>query len=177
MMDTKQKRAVIFAGPNGAGKTTFAMEFLPSFLNIHNFINADMIAQGLNPLNTDSVQLGAAKLLLKRIEESLQAELDFAVETTLSGKTYQKQVPKWRELGYYTELHYIQLSSVEESKRRVDFRVLTGGHKIPEKDIYRRFDRSRKNFQTLKLLVNEWSLYKSDSGVFVKLDEGYNHDY
>jgi predicted ABC-type ATPase len=39
----------IVAGPNGAGKTTFAREFLPKYAECKNFINADMIAQGVSP--------------------------------------------------------------------------------------------------------------------------------
>ncbi|MFO7761569.1 MAG: hypothetical protein R6V20_08160 [Desulfobia sp.] len=43
------KKCYILAGPNGAGKTTFANEFLPIEAECLNFINADLIAQGLAP--------------------------------------------------------------------------------------------------------------------------------
>lgn len=39
----------IVAGPNGAGKTTFARKFMPFYADCRNFINADLIAQGLAP--------------------------------------------------------------------------------------------------------------------------------
>jgi predicted ABC-type ATPase len=39
----------IIAGPNGAGKTTFAREFLPNYADCKNFVNADLIAQGMAP--------------------------------------------------------------------------------------------------------------------------------
>ena len=48
------KRIIIIAGPNGAGKTTFAREFLPNEANVPNFINADLIAAGLNPFRPES---------------------------------------------------------------------------------------------------------------------------
>jgi len=38
----------IIAGPNGVGKTTFAREFLPHYADCKNFVNADLIAQGLH---------------------------------------------------------------------------------------------------------------------------------
>ena len=41
----------IIAGPNGAGKTTFAREFLPNYAHCKNFVNADLIAQGLSPFH------------------------------------------------------------------------------------------------------------------------------
>ena len=39
----------IIAGPNGVGKTTFAREFLPNYADCKNFVNADLIAQGMAP--------------------------------------------------------------------------------------------------------------------------------
>ena len=47
------KKILIIAGPNGAGKTTFAMEFLPNEADCPTFINADMLAAGLNPLQPE----------------------------------------------------------------------------------------------------------------------------
>jgi len=40
----------VIAGPNGAGKTTFAREFLLQEARIVHFINADLIAGELSPL-------------------------------------------------------------------------------------------------------------------------------
>ena len=44
----------IIAGPNGAGKTTFAKQFLPLYARCKNFVNADLIAQGLAPFSPES---------------------------------------------------------------------------------------------------------------------------
>ena len=41
----------IIAGPNGVGKTTFARTFLPKYADCKNFINADLIAQGMSPFS------------------------------------------------------------------------------------------------------------------------------
>jgi predicted ABC-type ATPase len=41
----------IIAGPNGVGKTTFARKFLPKYANCKNFVNADLIAQGMSPFS------------------------------------------------------------------------------------------------------------------------------
>ncbi len=40
----------LIGGPNGTGKTTTALRIFPA-LGVTNFINADMIAQGLSPLD------------------------------------------------------------------------------------------------------------------------------
>jgi predicted ABC-type ATPase len=44
----------IIAGPNGVGKTTFAREFLPNYADCKNFVNADLIAQGMAPFSPES---------------------------------------------------------------------------------------------------------------------------
>lgn len=37
---TSNKRIVIIAGPNGAGKTILAREYLPTDVDLPNFVNA-----------------------------------------------------------------------------------------------------------------------------------------
>ena len=49
----------IIAGPNGVGKTTFAREFLPNYADCRNFINADLIAQGMSPFSPETAAFGA----------------------------------------------------------------------------------------------------------------------
>ena len=55
------KKIIIIAGPNGAGKTTFARGFLPSEAHTLRFINADLIAAGLAPFNSESVAFKAGR--------------------------------------------------------------------------------------------------------------------
>jgi predicted ABC-type ATPase len=49
----------IIAGPNGVAKTTFAREFLPNYANCRNFINADLIAQGMAPFSPETAAFRA----------------------------------------------------------------------------------------------------------------------
>lgn len=79
----------LIAGCNGAGKTTFAKEFLPS-IGVFRFLNADEIARGLSPLKPEAVAFKAGKLLLGELRELIGREETFALESTLSGKTYVK---------------------------------------------------------------------------------------
>ena len=95
------KKIIIIAGPNGAGKTTFAMEFLPNEADTLTFINADLIAAGLNPLQPESEAMRAGRLMLSMIDDRLRREESFAFETTLSGRGYARMIPKWREQGYW----------------------------------------------------------------------------
>src|SRR4051794_20533004 len=47
-MTTSQSTPTVYviAGPNGAGKTTFATDFLPTYVDCLQFLNADLIAAG-----------------------------------------------------------------------------------------------------------------------------------
>jgi predicted ABC-type ATPase len=55
-------------GPNGAGKTTFAREFLPNYADCKNFINADLIAQGVSPFSPEAAAFHAGRLMLEEID-------------------------------------------------------------------------------------------------------------
>ena len=44
----------IIAGCNGAGKTTAAYSLLPDIFDTAEFINADEIAKGLSPLDSEN---------------------------------------------------------------------------------------------------------------------------
>ena len=84
------KNVYVIAGPNGSGKTTFALKFLSSYVKCNNFINADLIAGGLAPLNPESAAIKAGKLVLEQIEEYAVSGSCFAFETTLSGRSYAR---------------------------------------------------------------------------------------
>lgn len=144
-------RCLIIAGPNGAGKTTFALKRLRE-IGVRHFINADMIAAGLSPLDPDLQQAAASRLFLQQIEERILAGEDFAFETTLSGRAYLGLVERMQAGGWRVELIYLALPSVGMSKLRVAERFAHGGHNIPLADIERRFPRSLCN------LLNDYSM-------------------
>jgi len=54
----------IIAGLNGAGTTTFAREFLPNYADCKNFVNADLIAQGMVPFSPETAAFRAGKMML-----------------------------------------------------------------------------------------------------------------
>jgi predicted ABC-type ATPase len=62
----------IIAGPNGAGKTTFAREFLPNYADCKNFVNADLIAQGMAPFSPETAALRAGRTMLGEIQSFAQ---------------------------------------------------------------------------------------------------------
>ena len=139
------KQVYVIAGPNGAGKTTSAKYLLTKFLDINEFVNADEIARGLSPFNPRSLDLTASKLMLKRIQDLVKQEKNFAFETTLSGKNYLKLIKILQKKKYQVNLIFLYLDSPQEAKKRVAYRVKTGGHFISDSDIERRYARGLKN--------------------------------
>src|SRR5258706_3348236 len=115
VMDPKEKKVVIIAGPNGAGKTTFAEELLPFEAGAPVFVNADLIAAELSPLNPGGAAIRAGRVMLEEIDRHAAAGANFAFETTLSGHTYVKRIQKWRSDGYIVKLLYLALRSPEEA--------------------------------------------------------------
>jgi predicted ABC-type ATPase len=163
---------IIIAGPNGAGKTTFAREYVPDDGRPFEFVNADEIAGGLAAqVRQASVDISAARSMLRRVEELIEAGSDFVIETTLANLTYAQKIPDWRRRGYLVSLMYLRLDSVEDLIARVRKRVLAGGHGIPEDIIRRRFAKSRQYFETIyRPIVDEWSVWASREGPLTLVD-------
>jgi predicted ABC-type ATPase len=86
MARKRQKpRCLIIAGPNGAGKTTFARDYLPEIAGLIHFINADLIASGMSPLQPQLAAVSAGKLVLRELDRLVEAKADFAFESTGGG--------------------------------------------------------------------------------------------
>lgn len=152
----------VIAGCNGAGKTTFAKEFLPKEVKCLRFLNADEIARGLSPLKPSAGAVRAARLLLTQVDECLRRRETFALESTLSGKTYIRLFRRARQLGYEIELHYLWLSSPAQAVARVRQRVKLGGHHVQAADIRRRFKRSLVHLlDDYLLLATRWAIWDS----------------
>ena len=160
----RAKDVYIIAGPNGAGKTTFAREFLPHYVRCLKFINADYIATGISPFAPEAAAVDAGRLMLKRIQELLEAGVSFGFETTLAGRGYLKMIGQMKRLGYRVQLYFLWLSSSTVAVERVAQRVRKGGHAIPESVIRRRFDSGLKNFlEVYRPLVDQWVLWDASS--------------
>lgn len=143
---SKRRPAIhLIAGPNGAGKTTFAREFLPE-ADVVEFLNADLLAAGLSPLDPRRMALRSGRLLLERWKELVEMRRDFAFESTLSGRTYLQMLRAAKLEGYRVHLCYLWLPNVSLCLRRIKQRVRKGGHDVPPSDVRRRFGSSLRNF-------------------------------
>ena len=104
----------------------------------------------------------AARLLLTRWRELVAAGVDFAFESTLSGRTYAVMLRDAQRAGYSVRICYLWLPDAKFSLRRVRQRVLKGGHDVPAADVRRRFVPSLQNFFALYLpLADEAFLFRA----------------
>lgn len=167
------KKIIIIAGPNGAGKTTFARSFLPVDAGVLRFINADLIAAGLSPFAPEAQAVKAARLMLDEIKQCVQQGVNFALETTLSGKVYLRHIKQWQAQDYSVSLFFLSLPDAEMAIARVAERVLQGGHDIPEPVIRRRFAAGKNNFfHHYRNVVDDWALYNNAGSAPVLLEWG-----
>jgi len=165
-------KCYIIAGPNGAGKTTFAKAFLPEEASCLNYINADLIAEGLAPFAPESAAFEAGKLLLKKIDFLVDKRESFAFETTLSGLNYIPRIKTWKKLGYEVILYFLKLPDEAMAIHRVKLRVAEGGHNIPEKVIKRRYKKGWYNFQHYyKNIVDAWVVFDNSGEELLILEE------
>ena len=169
---TKSPRCIVIAGPNGAGKTTFAKEYLPKEAGVVHFVNADLIASGLSPLDPDLAKRTAGRLVLQELDRLAHGRKDFAFESTLSGLTYVQRFKNLKSAGYRIEIIFLWLPSPQVALRRIAIRVRQGGHDIPRHEVLRRFDRGWKNFHVVYLsLADTWTVY-DNSGKIPRLIRG-----
>jgi len=160
----KKPNLYIIAGPNGSGKTTFAREFLPKYAKCNNFINADLIAQGLSPFSPQTSAIHAGRLVLKQIDDFSNRKIDFGFETTLSGKTYLSLLKLLRSKGYFIRLFFLWVPDPRLSLARIKERVSLGGHDVPKEDVLRRFDRSISNFLKIyEPFLDAWDLFDNSA--------------
>ena len=169
------RNVYIIAGPNGSGKTTFAVKFLPEYVKCPNFINADLIAQGLSPFSPGAAAIKAGKLVLEQIHQFANKGVDFAFETTLSGKLYVNLFKSLKKKGYKIHLFFLWIPDADLAISRIKSRVAQGGHNVPVQDVLRRFNRSISNFFKLyQDFVDSWMLFDNAGTIPILIAERKN---
>jgi predicted ABC-type ATPase len=140
------------------------------------FLNADEIARGLSPLDPTLSAFRAGRLLLEETRALIVARSSFAIESTLSGKTHLALVREAKAHGYRFLLHYILIGSMAQAVARVALRVRLGGHDVPEVDIRRRFERSRRQWLRDYLpLADEWGAWNNQTPPAVQIASSQTH--
>jgi predicted ABC-type ATPase len=163
-MQENQPRIVILAGPNGAGKSTSAAKLLLGPFQVTEFVNADVIAQGLSAFAQQNVAMQAGRVMLRRLQQLAAARQDFAFETTLATRSYAKWLRELQQAGYCFDLLFLWLPSAEMAIARVADRVRAGGHHVPDDVITRRYRAGLRNLTELYIpLADSWKVIDNTS--------------
>ena len=147
------KKYILIAGVNGAGKSTL-YQTLHSLQKMPR-VNTDEILREFGDWRNTLDVMTAGKIAVKKIAQYFDDGVTFNQETTLCGKSILNNLTRAKERGYFVELHYIGVESVDIAKERVLERMRQGGHGIPEKDIEKRY---ADTFVNLKLVLPKCDL-------------------
>ena len=156
----------VVAGPNGSGKSTFALRYLPDYAGSIEYVNPDLVAQGLSPTDIRLSAIKAGKLTLSRITELIAAGESFGFETTLSGRGHLKLLSDAKASGYEIHLYYLWMPESVMLPVRIRHRVLDGGHDVPRDDVMRRYSRSRENLRAYMAQADNVYIFDATRTVF-----------
>ena len=131
-------RLTVVGGPNGVGKSSFVAALQTSGYPFGRFLNPDDIAQTLSGAPASRVWQ-AGRETLRQSRALIASRTTFSRESTLSSNEILRTMQTAQGAGFTVVLHFIGVSDVETSKRRVRLRVAQGGHDVPEPTQTRRF--------------------------------------
>ena len=161
------------AGCNGAEKITASFTVLPEMLDCKEFVNAEEIARGLSPFQPETVSFHAGRIMLERITELIDLEVDFAFETTLTTVSYKNTIELARKKGYKITLLFFWLNDVKLAIERVATRVSEGGHNIPEDVIIRRYFKGLTNLTNIFIdICDYWIVIDNSNNPYKFIAEG-----
>ena len=151
----------VLAGTNGTGKSSIAgAMFRESGAEYFNPDEAAARFQAANPGLTHEEANSAAWRQGKRLlERAISGRLDFALETTLGGRTMAALLDHALDEKIEVRIWYVGLATPELHIARVRSRVAAGGHSIPEAAIRERYENSRLNLVDLMPKLTELRVY------------------
>ncbi len=147
----------IFAGPNGSGKSSIIRRV--QFAGRDHLLEADAIASRIYASDPRRASISAGREVLRRTQEYLCSDQDFAIETTLSGSWTTSVIRQALARHFFVRLVYVCLDNPEQSIQRVQERVAQGGHNVPNADVRRRYARSLSNLRQVMHVANETLIY------------------
>lgn len=96
---------------------------------------------------------------VRQLDQCLKHDRDYFFETTLGGRSIAERLERALDQGHEVRIWYVGLDTPERHVARVASRVTLGGHDIPERDIRRRFDESRRNLVRLVPKLTELKVF------------------
>ncbi len=150
----------IIAGPNGAGKSTAGADLLPQSIR-ESYIPFDgdklkMMKQ--KEFRSKTVSYKEAGRLAdhyvheefdKQYKRALLAKDHFVYEGHFSDEASWNLIRRFRDAGYFIDMIFLGLVSLQLSSDRVFNRAIRGGHNVPPLDI-------EKNYFGNLIMINKY---------------------
>jgi predicted ABC-type ATPase len=146
-----QPTIYVIAGANGVGKTSSSRLFFPKELNL---VNADEIAKQLRQQYPylSNVQELANEQAMQKVNIFLSKKESFGFETNLADNETWKFLESVQFLGYRVVINFFCIDSVEICIKRIDNRVMQGGHFVRSDIVRGRYESG------LKLLYHYYNM-------------------
>ena len=90
---------------------------LQRLTHVSEFVNADVIAQGLSSFAPENAAVEAGRIMLARLHELAGERANFAFETTLASRTFAPWLRQLIDEGYQFHLFFFWVPSAEFSMR------------------------------------------------------------
>ncbi len=113
------KTIEIVAGPNGSGKTTFSNVYLLGKLGRSVYLNPDLIASGISPIDFEKASFHAGRVLIGEVKARIARAESLAFESTLSGRTWMGILKEAIQQDYQVTIYYLYLDSVKKNLQRI----------------------------------------------------------
>lgn len=142
MATSPQPSLFLLAGPNGAGKSTLYNDRIKPMTRAP-FVNADDIARNWKPWGAEMQVYAASQEAAARRQRLIDARRTFVTETVFSHSSKLELVEIALAAGYRVVLYHVNVRHAGMSVARVNARVATGGHAVPEQKILERYQRNQ----------------------------------
>ena len=155
----------VLAGTNGAGKSSIAGALLRRSKG--DYFNPDEVSRRLRAERPNLTQAEADAVAwaagVRLLDAAIRERRDHFFETTLGGTTIVGRLERALDEHLELRIWYVGLAGVELHLERIAARVAAGGHDIPEADVRRRYDASRRNLVRLMPRLTELRLFDNST--------------
>lgn len=152
----------MIAGPNGSGKSTLFVNLVDEGISFGEYFNADDIARSLSGSLQGRARDAQEKVRQGR-DKALAEKRDYCWETVMSHPSHVEHLLHARAAGYEVRLFYVALEDPQLNIKRVEERVLSGGHDVPPDRINRRYYRSINNLSAAILAADHARIFDNSS--------------
>ena len=141
--------------------TTFVRRFLPYYADCINFVNADLDCRRPFSISTGHSRHQSGEDHAGSDRRAHQSGHDFAIETTLAGRSYAGLLKNLKKESYKIHLFYLRLHKLDLALKRIAERVRA--HDVPSGGCKTQVCSGRVQFHLYRPLLDSWMLFDNSA--------------